>query len=192
MTRRVPAVATAVVIAAVAAMLGLGTWQLKRAQWKESLLAQYAGADSQPAIDWPVADGAASLPLFRRASGMCLEPAGKEARAGQSRSGESGYVFLFECAGSSQSRVEVGWSQDPQARFAWKGGPVGGTIAPDRRAGLRLVLDQAPAGLEPSAKPDLSAISNNHRLYAIQWFAFAAIALVVYALALRGRGRPAR
>ena len=54
---------------------------------------------------------------------------------------------------------------------------------------MRLVADRAPGGLEPSARPSLAAISNNHRLYAIQWFAFAAIAILIYGLALRGRSR---
>ena len=88
-------------------------------------------------------------------------------------------------------RVQLGWSKNPSADFRWTGGPVEGVIAPDSQTRMRLVADKAPPGLEPSARPSLSAISNNHRLYAIQWFAFAAIALVIYALAVRGRLRPA-
>ena len=55
--------------------------------------------------------------------------------------------------------------------------PVAGVIAPDGQTRMRLVADRSPTGLEPSARPSLSAITNNHRMYAIQWFAFAAIAL---------------
>ena len=54
---------------------------------------------------------------------------------------------------------------------------------------MRLVADRAPPGLEPSARPSLAAISNNHRMYAIQWFVFACIALVIYALAVRAKFR---
>jgi cytochrome oxidase assembly protein ShyY1 len=43
------------------------------------------------------------------------------------------------------------------------------------------------AGLEPSAPPSVESIPNNHRAYAVQWFLFAAIAVLVYGLALRGR-----
>ena len=35
-------------------------------------------------------------------------------------------------------------------------------------------------------------IPNNHRMYAVQWFAFAAIALLIYGLALRKRWKEAR
>jgi surfeit locus 1 family protein len=194
--RRLPLVPTIVVAAAVAVMIGLGVWQLKRAQWKESLLERYASAGRQPEMAWPaMAMGEDELPLFRKASGHCLRPEVTKAVAGQNRSGESGYVFLADCATGAEGpgmRVQLGWSKNPKAKFEWLGGPVAGVIAPDGQTRMRLVADQAPAGLEPSARPSLSAISNNHRLYAIQWFAFAAIALVIYALAVRGKLRPAR
>jgi cytochrome oxidase assembly protein ShyY1 len=83
--------------------------------------------------------------------------------------------------------VVIGWSRNPNARFSWNGGKVSGIIAPDRDNGIRLVADRSPAGLEPSAPPSIDTIPNNHRSYAIQWFAFAAIALVIFLLALRGR-----
>jgi cytochrome oxidase assembly protein ShyY1 len=41
--------------------------------------------------------------------------------------------------------------------------------------------------LEPSAPPSIEQIPNNHRSYAIQWFLFALIAVVIYLLALRGK-----
>ncbi|HEX6072551.1 MAG TPA: SURF1 family cytochrome oxidase biogenesis protein, partial [Sphingomicrobium sp.] len=37
MIRRLPVIPTIVVAAAVAAMIGLGIWQLQRAHWKEGL-----------------------------------------------------------------------------------------------------------------------------------------------------------
>lgn len=191
MTRRLPIPPTILVAAAVAVMIALGVWQTRRAEWKEGLLARYATADRQPAMAWPMIAGREEqLPMFRRASGLCLLPALTKAVAGQNRAGEPGYVFLVDCVTGAEGpgmRVELGWSKNPQARFVWAGGPVNGVIAPDKQTRMRLVADRSPAGLEPSARPNLAAISNNHRLYAIQWFAFAAIALVIYALALRGR-----
>lgn len=191
MIRRLPVLPTILVAAAVAVMIGLGVWQLKRAQWKENLLELYATAGQQPLMAWPVmAPSEEQLPLFRRASGHCLRPEVTKAVAGQNRSGESGYVFLVDCATGAEGpgmRVQLGWSKNPKAKFQWPGGAVEGVIAPDGEMRMRLVADGAPAGLEPSARPSLTAISNNHRMYAIQWFAFAAIALVIYALALRGK-----
>jgi surfeit locus 1 family protein len=193
--RRLPILPTILVAAAVAVMIGLGVWQLKRAEWKEGLLERYAGAAQQPPMAWPaMAPSEEQLPLFRRASGYCLKPEVTKAVAGQNRSGESGYVFLIDCATGAEGpgmRVQLGWSKNPTAKFQWAGGPVAGVIAPDSEARMRLVADQAPSGLEPSARPSLSAISNNHRMYAVQWFAFAAIAIVIYALAVRGKLRPA-
>ena len=86
--------------------------------------------------------------------------------------------------------VEVGWSRNPNATVNWAGGPVSGIIGPDRKMRMRLVAASAPPGLEPSAPPSLSRIPNNHRSYAVQWFAFALIALVIYGLAVRKRLKP--
>jgi cytochrome oxidase assembly protein ShyY1 len=54
---------------------------------------------------------------------------------------------------------------------------------------MRLVAAGAPPGLQPSKTPDVSTASPispaGHRGYAATWFALAAIALVIYALAVR-------
>ena len=191
MTRRLPVFAAMLVATAVAVMIGLGLWQLRRAEWKDELIARYASADALPPIAWPPAGRMDEAPpLFRRASGTCAAPRLAKAVAGANRSGETGYVFLVDCAaraGSTPMRVELGWSNNPRASFDWSGGPVSGILAPDRDAGIRLVADRSPSGLQPSARPSLSAISNNHLMYAIQWFAFAGIALVIFLLASRKR-----
>jgi len=189
MIRRVPVIATIVVAAAVAAMISLGIWQLHRAKWKEGLLARYERAEKLPPIVWPTVPlKNADLPLFRHATGMCLRPVGKRTAGGESLGGEAGYVQIVDCMTGAEGpgmSVVIGWSKDPNARFNWAGGPVSGIIAPDRRTGMRLVAATAAPGLQPSAPPSIEQIPNNHRSYAVQWFAFAGIALVIYALALR-------
>lgn len=191
MTRRVPVVATIVVVAAVAVMIGLGVWQLQRAKWKEHLLARYAAAEKLPPIAFPTTPlRDDQLPFFRSATGVCLRVVGQRAMAGENRAGEPGYVHIVDCTTGAEGpgmSVEVGWSKDPNAKVDWSGGPVSGIIAPDRRMRMRLVAASAPPGLEPSALPSMASIPNNHRSYAIQWFSFAGIALVIYALALRKR-----
>jgi len=191
MIRRVPVIATIVVAAAVAAMISLGIWQLRRAKWKEGLLARYERAEKLPPIVWPTVPlKNADLPLFRHATGMCLRPVGKRTAGGESLGGEAGYVQIVDCMTGAEGpgmSVVIGWSKDPNARFNWAGGPVSGIIAPDRRTGMRLVAATAAPGLQPSAPPSIEQIPNNHRSYAVQWFAFAGIALVIYALALRKR-----
>lgn len=191
MTRRLPIIPTIIVGAAVALMIGLGVWQLQRAKQKDRLLAQYAAAQNLPPITWPAAPVAGDqLPLFRHATAMCIRPVGKRAVAGENRNGEPGYAHIFDCAAGAQGAgvsVEVGWSKNPNATVSWAGGLVSGVVAPDSRTGMRLVAASAPPGLEPSAPPSISSIPNNHRSYAFQWFAFAAIALVIYGLAVRKR-----
>lgn len=189
--RRLPVIPTIIVLAAVAIMLGLGLWQLQRAQEKERLIARYAAAEKLPPIAFPTNRVREDqLPLFRSATGVCLRVLGKQAVAGENRDGEPGYVQIVDCAaGAPGARmpVEVGWSKNPNAPLNWSGGPVSGIIAPDARTGMRLVAASAPPGLEPSAPPSLSSVPNNHRSYALQWFAFAGVALLIYGLAVRKR-----
>ncbi len=191
MIRRLPIIPTIIVMAAVAIMIGLGVWQLQRAKWKEGLLAQYAQAEQLPPITYPTKPlRAGQLPLFRHATGVCLRVVGHRAQAGENRAGEPGYVQIVDCVTGAEGpgmSVEVGWSKNPNAKIGWNGGPVSGMIAPDRVKGMRLVAASAPPGLEPSAPPSLATIPNNHRNYALQWFAFAVIALIIYGLAVRKR-----
>ena len=99
------------VTAAVAVMIALGMWQLRRAEWKQELIERYASADRLPPIAWPAGfDRAEALPLFRRASGTCAQPRLAKAVAGANRAGETGYVFLVDCAaraGSAGSNVST-------------------------------------------------------------------------------------
>jgi surfeit locus 1 family protein len=191
MTRKLPFIPTILVAGAVAVMIALGVWQLQRAQWKEALLRQYADAEKLPPIAFPTLPMTDSqLPLFRHATGVCLRPVGRRTVPGEGSSGEPGYVHVIECSTGAEGpgmSVAVGWSKNPNAAVNWKGGPVSGIIAPDNRTRIRLVAASAPPGLETVAPPTLGSISNNHRSYAIQWFAFALIATIIYVLALRLR-----
>lgn len=190
---RVPLVPTLVVGLAVAVMIGLGLWQLLwRAPQKDALLASYQAAQGQPAIAYPAMASAGDPPLFRRASGMCLEVAGWRQVAGENRRGDIGYAFLADCRTGAEGPgmvVDAGWSANPRTKVKWTGGPVSGVIAPDRDRRIRLVSDTGLGGLEASATPSPAMIRNSHRSYAVQWFAFAIIAAVIYGLALRSRRR---
>src|SRR4051795_10500618 len=143
MTRRVPILASIIVAAAVAVLIGLGVWQLQRAKWKEGLFARYSQAEKLPPITWPTVPlKSDQLPLFRHATGVCLRPVGKRAQAGENLQGESGYVQILDCVTGAEGpgmSVEVGWSKDPNAKVNWAGGPVSGIIVPDRRTLMRLV-----------------------------------------------------
>lgn len=193
MSRRLPIVPTIIVLAAVGVMISLGIWQLHRAAWKEGLLARYGEAQQLPPIAWPtipLRDD--QLPLFRHATGVCLRIVGRRALAAENLAGEPGYGQIVDCSTGSEGpgmSVEIGWSRNPNAQINWSGGPVSGVIGPDRLTRIRLVAASSPPGLEPASPPSLSTIPNNHRSYAVQWFAFAGIALIIYGLALRRRFR---
>ena len=62
-----------------------------------------------------------------------------------------------------------------------------GIITARGKHDVRLVADPPVAGLAANARPDPQDIPNNHFSYAVQWFLFAATALVIYGLALRKR-----
>jgi cytochrome oxidase assembly protein ShyY1 len=188
MIRRVPLLPTVLVAAAIATMIGLGIWQLHRATWKEGLLATYRTAQGQPGIAYPTFPTKGDPPYFRKATGHCLDIVGWRSVAGQNLKGESGYARLADCRTGAEGPgmvVVAGWSKDPNAASTWKGGIVEGVIGPDQLNRLRLVSSTGLGGLEASAPPSLESIPNNHRVYAVQWFMFAAIALVIYVLALR-------
>ena len=192
---RFPVLPTIIVAAAVLTMVGLGFWQLDRAGQKERLLASYAAAQGLPEIGFPTAPFAGDPPLFRRASGQCLQVTGWRQVAGQNAKGEVGYAFLANCRTGAEGPgmvVDAGWSANPQSKPQWKSGPVEGVIAPDKAARMRLVSSTGLGGLQASAPPSPEMIPNNHRSYAFQWFAFAAIALVIYVLALAKRSREAK
>ena len=191
MIRKLPLIPTMMVGLAVAVMIALGFWQLRRAAEKDSLLDRYRAAQNLPPISYPTGPVHDSqLPLFRYATGLCLKPVARRRTAGRNRAGEVGYVHILECRTGVEGpgmAVELGWSRDPNARVNWPGGPVSGIIAPDRKMRMRLVAASAPDGLAPSAPPSIEQVPNNHRSYAVQWFLFALIAIVIYGLAVRKR-----
>ena len=192
MTRRVPIIPTIIVMTAVATMIALGVWQLQRRREKEALRGAYAAATNLPPIGWPSVPPKEPLPLFRAATGNCLDVVGFRTAAGQNSRGEPGYLVIADCRTGAEGpgmAVELGWTKNPNAGRAYRGGLVSGVIAPDRQNRMRLVAATAGPGLEAAAPPSPDTIPNNHLSYAVQWFLFAAIALVIYVLALRWRRR---
>jgi cytochrome oxidase assembly protein ShyY1 len=203
--RRPPLLATTIVALAVAAMIGLGVWQLRRATWKEALLARYAAAQMMPPVAFqPLATDDALL--FRRSSAVCLEPISWRTASGRSRTGEPGWRWIVTCRTGAEGpgvTLDMGWSADWHGKVAWRGGRVAGMIStqPDHHSligravgrsapvGLMIIAETPAPGLQPSAYPSIADIPNNHKAYAVQWFLFALIAAVIYTLALRWKRR---
>lgn len=192
MTGRLPLMPTILVGFAVAVMIGLGIWQLERREQKLALLESYRAAAGLPPVGWPSVPPKEPLPLFRTATGNCIQVTGFRTAAGQNLQGEPGFLVIADCRTGAEGpgmAVELGWSKNPNAGKAWQGGLVSGTIAPDSQNRMRLVAASPGPGLAASAPPSPDTIPNNHLSYAVQWFLFAGIAAVIYALALRQRWR---
>lgn len=198
--KRWPLIPTIIVAGAVLTMIALGIWQLRRAEWKEGLLAEYAAAASLPAVDLdPLLDGRAQLPplSFRRALVTCrAQEAAPEIRAGRSAQDRVGQVYLVPCRPGADGlagriRVNVGWSPDVRRTLRpTLDGIVAGRLSLVPEAGPVMLTAATPTPpLAASAPATIDAVPNNHRMYAFQWFFFALAAAAIYVLALRGRRR---
>lgn len=205
MTRRLPVVPTIIVLLAALLMARLGFWQIHRLHEKEALLARYAANAAKPplsfAAQFPVDDDA----LYRRTSANCLEVVGWKAEAGRAVDGTPGWRHIASCRTGAEGpgiAIDVGISSVPSPP-AWTGGAVRGRITwassgapliarlvstPPAPSPM-IVSEIAAPGLLPAAQPNPADIPNNHLSYAVQWFIFAALALIVYGVALRQRAR---
>lgn len=206
--RRLPLLATLVVALAVAAMIALGVWQLRRAEWKEALLASYQAAQKAPALYGMPGGVPADALAFRRTRILCRITTPAVQLGGVDRQARTGFRNIAGCA-LIDGRVimaDLGWSAiDARPTLPALGQRIeaAGRLIPDeilarrvlpgRRGAmpLLLVLEDAVPGLEPSVPPSIENIPNNHRSYAVQWFLFAGVALTIYLLALRQRNRRA-
>ena len=187
--KRLPIIPTIIVGLAVAAMIGLGLWQLQRLRWKEGLLRDYAAARALPPIAYPSTPDPEHLPLFRRSSALCLKVTDWRSTSGRNRAGQAGWIHIAGCTRGAEGpgfQAVMGWSTT-SANPRWTGGMVTGMIAPDSKFLLRLVADDPAPGLQAAASPDPADIPNNHLTYAVQWFLFALVAAVIYVIAVRKR-----
>jgi len=184
---RVPLLPTLVVLIAVAIMVRLGFWQLDRLSQKQAMVARYTAmqADSTPRA-FPT-DPGVSPAGFSRVALACAAGGPSQAESGRSGTGQSGWAHVAKCAAQNGAavRVVLGWSRRPDP-VIWRGGQVVGIYVPKDGGGV-IFADPPLAGLQANAKPDPRDLPNNHLAYAVQWFLFAGVALVIYGLALRKR-----
>mgnify|MGYP001055558474 FL=1 len=209
MIRRLPLWPTIIVAAAIAVMIGLGIWQGGRAHQKDAAVAAWRANMGKPATAYPGGNPTDEHYLFRRLSANCLRVVNWQEVGGRSKDGRTGWRHIANCATGAEGPglvVDMGVSIAPNSKVSWPGGQVRGlaTHEPDgspwiaRLSGkappLRLmIVAETPApGLLPSAPPDPASVPNNHKAYMVQWFLFAAIAAMIYALAVRKRLRETR
>jgi len=187
---RLPLLPTLMVAVMVPVMIGLGFWQLHRADWKADLLVRLEAQAKQPVLETAVLSDDLE---FRRVRLMvdCPDPIAK-GRSGKSAAGQVGFSMLLLCStGAQPLLVDAGWSDRPDG-WAKRAAPwppkgtfaVTGTLVRTGGEGPRytLVSEAVPPPLVPSAPPSLEDIPNNHMAYAVQWFAFAATLGIIYAV----------
>ncbi len=191
--RAFPLLPTLFVGGATAVMIWLGMWQVQRLHAKTDELAQFARAAAQPPVAFPPRYDRTSAKsfAFRRGTGTCAQVIGWSAFAGSNVQGAAGYSHIAECATpdprAMHIAVDIGWSRNPR-HPQWRGGVVSGLISADRAHILKLIADTPASGLEPSAQPKLEDAGNPYQgAYWWVWFSFAAMAPVMYLLALRRR-----
>lgn len=115
MIRKFPLIPTILVGLAIAVMIGLGIWQLERREQKLALLENYEAAAGLPPIGWPSLPPKEPLPLFRYATGNCLQVTGFRTAAGQNLKGEPGFLVIADCRTGAEGpgmAVELGWSKN--------------------------------------------------------------------------------
>lgn len=194
--RGFPLVPTLMVVIAIPLMLALGIWQYQRHLWKDALLASYAANAAAPRLR--IAGAIPPGNEFRRVALNVDCAAGTtEEIGGANREGAAGFAHLRHCtAGAQAILLDIGWSARPQTlRLPASTALVRGRLGTQTPQGWRLTAEQPTAPLLASATPTRDSIPNNHLSYALQWWSFAAILAVIYAIWLRRwlapGGRPA-
>lgn len=205
--KRLPIIPTVLVALAVAAMIGLGIWQLQRARWKEALLAQYTANLAKPPVTFPRTGPVPDDVMFRTSQVNCLRIVEWRSEGGRAANGKAGYRHIAACATGAEGQgalIDMGVTSDPTMKPNWSGGIVDGRITtePDHASLIGKLFGSGPvlrpmlvaatpaAGLSASAPPRTDDVPNNHRAYAVQWFLFAGVALIIYFIALRRRVFP--
>ena len=180
-------------------LMGLGIWQLQRAEWKAGLLEELDARLAEPAIPLPdapdpVRDRFRAVELSGEVAGPAIPVFGTWRGAG------AGYKLVapFETGGR---RVLVDLGVAPSADAALPDGPfavLGNLSWPEEtearpesevwtaldlsamaaRAGAEPVLVVARRAAEGGPRPvplDTAGIPDNHLGYAVQWFGLAAV-----------------
>ncbi len=187
---RFPWLATLLVLAAVGFMVHLGLWQLDRLHQKEAMIARFTAAQAAPAsIDEGWNFMAFDNTAYHHVRFYCRVAKVTQVISGRNAAGQPGWAHVARCLTNatdvgSQVDVVLGWSAGPDPVKWWGGVNVAGVVVPGGELKYHIVADPPLAGLQPNARPDPRNLPNNHFSYAVQWFLFAATAVVIYGLAL--------
>ena len=146
-------------LAAFAALIGLGTWQVERLHWKEGLIAERTAAVSAPPVALPrTLEAARSLEFHRvQATGQFLHDREILVHAIERRSGGAGFLVLtpLRLEDGAVVLVERGWvpAEKRAAATRAQGNPAGEVavdgllrLAPAEKPGWFLPANDAARG----------------------------------------------
>lgn len=178
------------------ALLGLGTWQVQRMQWKEAVIAERAARLAAPPIEvakiGPESEfrRVRATGTFANARTIFLE--------GRMHEGRPGYhaVTPLMLRTGGPVPVDRGWVETRVAPpsvgevavegFARKGGkPSGWTPDNDPARNVWFYVD-APYYIDTGPPPELP---NNHLQYAVTWYGLAAALAAIYGVLISRRLR---
>jgi len=203
--RHWPLFPTLLVVGAIITMIALGFWQLRRAEQKQAAIAELRENPLKPAISYPELGPVSAGAMFRRSSVNCLSVESWKAEAGRAADNDIGFRYVAHCRTGAEgpgALVALGVGDRPDLTIRWDGGEVAGWITreTDHSTMIEKALGRAPVllpmllaeqppveQLKPMAPPTADNVTDNHIAYAVQWFFFAAVAAIIYVLALRRR-----
>ncbi len=188
-------VPTVMTLAMLPVLVWLGFWQLERAAWKEQLLDHIRHNPKLPVAEITSIKTVQPAWEYRRASVSCTIQSQivDMASTGGFTSGRVPYQLCTLSSGDTIAIKLPPITVDPlepvtgTLRFwqepSWQRKLAGNpplTWADFKRPSLaRFYLDTS------GSVPNADDIANNHLLYAVQWFCFAGILSVIYALFVR-------
>lgn len=200
-SRRFPLLATLLTLAIVPVLIAFGIWQLDRRTWKAGLKDQLAAAPGLPPVssaEFAAAMHSGRSLQYRRASIECRPGMVKpyDLKGGESARGQTGFLVLVDC-GNPELRhgngpgvvVVAGWNQRPDVTSPVVVDAIFDGLVIDRPYGadtsrpqFMVIPHTAAAPLAPSLMPAPADLPDNHLSYALQWFSFAAILIVIYGI----------
>lgn len=217
-------VMTVAALAALAVLIGLGTWQLQRRAWKLELIAEMETRLASAPVPLEEALDSGCGGQFQRVTALGVMRGDFEVRRARAHDGMSGYEILnlfqagdrwvlvdrgFAPIDAEYAAAPVGamtvtgvlrapvepalFSPPPDADGrTWYAEPLDALalhFGVEALAPLVLVLDASGADWPRPATPATADVFNRHLEYAITWFGFAIILVVIYAVYHVGAGR---
>jgi surfeit locus 1 family protein len=177
-------------------LISLGVWQLQRKEWKEAILASREKNANLPAFFLSHSNQVTPDMEYRRVNTLCFyRPTDTYSMEGFDEKSAIATRWFVKCSGPSQVVIDLGWGSKTSPLYGGAAiAPVSGRI---RHWPLQSAA-QAMGGIKPISPKNFVAPvaafyvqsgdtlppppANNHFAYAMQWFIFAGVLLVIFTI----------